>query len=189
MEEKVQNDLSEIVFPKGSSRVTPETTPAGSGTGGFFKTYRSFGSPGGLSWQAKVNDEDPYLVYVWFEKAGDYSFQIAERSAGHQIDKMLLYKVDLYDLIQDVFDAVPESQITGGTGGAADGSPYAIEASYSSDLGSENVNFNWVIGEPGDQDPGPGGCIQEVTLSFDDFETGYGSWIDGGSDANRVNNS
>ena len=188
LKDLLQGSQNGIVFPAGSPRVTPETAPAGSGLGGFFKVFRSLGDSEEYDWQANVNDEDPYLPYVWFEQAGDYEFIIGERSEGHRIDKIVLYRQDVYDLVDTQLNNAEQSQIVEGVGGAANGSPYLVQVDYVTQESTESVNFLWTIteyGDTGDSDE----CVQETTLSSDDFEQGGGTWVDGGADAQLVNNA
>ena len=187
--DKLTGDQTDIVFPKGSSRVTAETTPAGSGLNGYFKVYRVAGTAEKFSWGGFVNDEDSYDVYVWFVNPGDYTFEVKERSAGHRIDKMALYKVDWQTFIANSFDAAEQSTIVNGLGGAANGSPYAVTVDYSDETGSESVSFNWYVGEPGDNPGVTDPCVETVVLSSDDFESGFGNWTDGGDDAKWINNA
>lgn len=188
--DKLTGDQSGIVFPIGSSRVTAETTPFGSGGDGYFKVYRSGGVSEKYAWEANVNDEDAHQVYLWFVEPGDYTFQISERSAGHRINTIALYKVDGFDYASSQLDIAPQSQIVSGTGGAADGSSYNVTINYSDDVASDSVNFDWVIGDPGDDTPpGNNDCSTQVQIQFDDFESGYGNWNDGGTDSIRNSNS
>ncbi len=149
---------TEIVFPIGSSRITPTTTPNGAGSNGYFKIFRSGGVSEVYDWQAKTSDFDPmnsngsHDVYVWFVNPGTYTMEISERSAGHAIDRIALYKLDNGALSDAQLTAAPESNRTGGAG-AADGSPYTVTVT-ASDNGAPpstaTTQFTWYIGETGD---------------------------------------
>lgn len=143
---------TDIVFPKGSSRVTPTTTPEGSGSSGYFKIYRIGGGSEVYDWQAFTSDNDPHDVYVWFVNAGTYTMEISERSAGHAIDKIALYKLDGPDYTDNQLTSAPESQRTSGTG-AADNSPYTVTISVADNgnpPSTANTQFTWYVGQVGD---------------------------------------
>jgi|UPI0008355416 PKD repeat protein len=153
----LQGAQSEIVFPIGSSRITPSTTPEGAGADGFFKVYRSGGSPETYDWQARTYDNDNHEIFVWFVNPGTYTMEVSERSAGHAIDRMVLYKVDEwgYNNNTNAVLNAPESQQGGGVSGpgAAVDSPYNVTVTVTDDgdpAGNETIDFLWYIGEPGD---------------------------------------
>ncbi|SHJ02657.1 PKD domain-containing protein [Pseudozobellia thermophila] len=139
-----------VVFPKGSSRVTSETTPEGSGSNGYFKIWRSGGTSETYDWQAKTSDEDAHNVYVWFVNPGTYTMEISERSAGHTIDKMALYKLDGTSYSDGQLTALGESERSGGTTqGAADNSPYSVVVTAQNTGISSSVEFQWVVDNSG----------------------------------------
>lgn len=141
-----------VVFPIGSTRVTAGTTPNGNGSNGYFKIFRSGGTSQVYDWQAKTSDNDSHDIYVYFVNAGTYTMNISERSAGHAIDKVALYKVDGTNYSTAQLTAATESQRTSGTG-AADGSPYNVTVSIADNgvpASSTNTQFTWYIGEAGD---------------------------------------
>lgn len=143
---------TDIVFPKGSSRVTATTTPEGSGSSGYFKVYRIGGGSEVYDWQAFTSDNDPHDIYVWFVNAGTYTMEISERSAGHAIDRIALYKLDGTNYTDNQLTSAPESQRTSGTG-AADNSPYTVTVSVADNgtpPSTANTQFIWYIGEVGD---------------------------------------
>ncbi|WP_167960951.1 PKD domain-containing protein, partial [Saonia flava] len=153
----LQGAQSEIVFPIGSSRVTPATTPDGNGADGFFKVYRSGGSSETYDWQARTFDNDNHEIFVWFVNPGTYTMEVSERSLGHAIDRMVLYKVDDwgYNNNTNAVLNAPESQQGGGVSGpgAANNSPYNVSVTVTDDgdpAGNETVDFVWYIGEPGE---------------------------------------
>lgn len=141
-----------IVFPKGSGRETPTTTPEGAGSNNFLKIFRAGGAAEVYDWQAKTSDNDSHDVYVWFVNPGTYTMEISERSAGHAIDKVALYKLDGTNYSDAQLTAAPESQRTGGTG-AADNSPYTVTVSVADNgnpPSTANTQFTWYIGQVGD---------------------------------------
>ncbi|NJL15721.1 MAG: PKD domain-containing protein, partial [Microscillaceae bacterium] len=90
----LQGNQANVVFPKGSSRITAATTPEGAGASGFFKIYMNALS--NWPWIASTSDFDPHQIYVWFVNPGTYTLQVSNRSAGHAIEKMALYKINTY---------------------------------------------------------------------------------------------
>ncbi len=147
-----------IVFPKGSSRITPATTPNGAGSQGYFKVFRSGGAAEVYDWQALTSDFDPLNsngsndIYVWFVNPGTYTMELSERSAGHAIDKIALYKLDGPDFSDAQLTAEPESQRASGPS-AADNSPYTVTVSVAdggNPPSTANTQFTWYIGQVGD---------------------------------------
>lgn len=148
--DNLQGSQTNVVFPIGSSRITPETTPEGAGSNGYQKIYRSGGSPETYSWQAKTSDNDPHDVFVWFVNPGTYTMDVSERSIGHAIDRMALYKVDGPDYSNAQLSALPPSATSGGGSGAADNSPYQVNVTVTDEAAtpaSESVQFSWIITE------------------------------------------
>ncbi|NJB35376.1 PKD domain-containing protein [Croceivirga sp. JEA036] len=150
----IQGAQNGIVFPGGSTRVSAATTPAGSSTNGFFKIFRSGGASQQYDWQARTSDNDSHAVYVYFVNPGTYTMQISERSAGHAIDRIALYKVDTYgyNYNADLLTNVPESNQGSQGPGAADNSPYnvVITVEESGNPNPETIDFEWIVGNQGD---------------------------------------
>ncbi|MGB7394172.1 MAG: PKD domain-containing protein, partial [Pricia sp.] len=154
----LEGDQESIVFPKGSSRIGPGTTPLGGGSNGYFKIFRSGGVSETYDWQSRTSDahdgDDPiHDIYVRFVNAGTYTFEVSERSAGHVIDKMALYKVDGPSYSDAVLTTAAESpRGTDTDSGAAAGSPYQVEVTVSN---SNNIadttteEFTWIIDNSG----------------------------------------
>ena len=152
----LQGPQSEIVFPKGSSRITAGTTPAGNGSNGYFKIYLAGGASQAYQWEAFTSDNDAHNVYVWFVNAGTHRMEISERSAGHAIDRFVLYKVDGPNYTASQLSALPASTRGGGGPGAADNSPYNVMVTVTDDAipaNSTTVQFSWAIGPFGNQPP------------------------------------
>ena len=80
----------DIVYPKGSSAITPETTPEGNGGNGWFKVYRSGGTSGTWNWLTRTSDNDPHNIFIEVDEPGIYVIQLAARSQGHAIDRLAL---------------------------------------------------------------------------------------------------
>ncbi len=161
-----------IVFPVGSGRETAGlppngTTPVGASGNGYFKIYRSNGSPEVYNWQALTNDNDGYNIYVRFENPGTYTMEVSERSAGHAIDKIALYKVDGQNYSDSELTNAPESQTSIGQG-AAENSPYNVEITVTDDgtppLDTQ-IQFVWIIGD-GTNEP-PTALAEAIPLSGD----------------------
>ncbi|MFS4448772.1 PKD domain-containing protein [Maribacter sp. 2307UL18-2] len=149
------SNFTNIVFPKGSSRITPETTPEGNGSNGFFKIFRVGGSAEVYDWQAFTSDFDEHDIYVWFVNPGTYTMEVSERSAGHAIDKMALYKLDGPDYTDGQLTSAPESQRTAGEGASVN-SPYNVSISVtdnSSPPTTATTDFIWYVGAVGDPIP------------------------------------
>jgi len=107
-----------IVCPKGYDPVLNDcpveldedledgVDPEGSGSGGWFKAYRS--GEGGWVWSTRTSDSDAHNIYTEFESPGIYMIQVSGRSMSHAIDRMVLYRTDYNG---DPLDAeIPESQ-------------------------------------------------------------------------------
>ena len=144
-----------VVFPKGSSRISIGTTPDGAGSNGYFKIYRSGGAnPEVYDWQAKTFDITPYNIYVRFVQSGTYTFEVSERSAGHAIDKMALYKVDGPSYSDAQLTAAVESDRGAGDAGAGveTGSPYQVEVTVTNKndvADSTTEDFTWIVDNSG----------------------------------------
>lgn len=173
----LQGTQTDIVFPVGSSRVSPSTTPEGSSSNGFLKIYRSGGSSEVYDWQALTSDNDAHSVYVWFVNPGTYTMEVSERSLGHAIDRLALYKVDTYGYNYNTSNLTnaPESQRGGGSSGsgAADNSPYNVSITVTDNgdpPGNETIDFVWYIGEEGDLIAAPQADVTEgfvpLTVNF-----------------------
>jgi len=162
----LQGSQTNIVFPKGSSRITSATTPNGNGSNGYFKVFRSGGNAEDYKWQARTSDNDPHNIYVWFVNPGTYTMEISERSNGHAIDRVALYKVDGPDYSDSQLSGFSESATSGGNQGAAVNSPYSVEVTVL-DNGvpqeSATIAFDWIVGT----DSGGGG--NPGTTAIDNF--------------------
>ncbi len=91
-----------IVCPKGydpSSNDCPveldddmNVMPAGSGSDGWFKVYRS--GPGDWVWSTQTSDNDAHQIYARFDQSTLYRLQISGRSKNHAIDRLVMYHED-----------------------------------------------------------------------------------------------
>ena len=166
----LQGAQDDIVFPKGSSRITSGTTPNGNGSNGFFKVFRSGGNPEQYDWQARTSDNNSHFIYVWFVNPGTYTMEISERSLGHAIDRVALYKIDTYGYNYNTanLESAPESQRGSGGGftpGAAENSPYNVSITVTdegSPQESTTESFTWIIGS----DSGSGNNGSQSVSSF-----------------------
>ena len=85
-------DASNFYGQKGSSKVYPKGSgkspnPNGASMDGWFKIYTN---SSGWNWQTTTSDHDRHNIYVQFDSPGVYTLQIAGRSNGHAIDRMVL---------------------------------------------------------------------------------------------------
>jgi len=146
---ELEGAQNNIVFPVGSGRESAGTIPDGSSSNGYFKIFRQGGASEVYDWQAFTSDNDNHDIYVRFENAGVYTMEISERSAGHAIDRIALYKVDGQNYTNAELTALPESQTSGGSGAAAN-SPYNVEITVTDDgvppLDTQ-IQFIWNVGD------------------------------------------
>lgn len=59
---------------------------------GWFKIFRSGGSNGQFGWTSNTSDSDAHSVFARFDSPGTYTIEISGRSAGHRIDRFVLYR-------------------------------------------------------------------------------------------------
>ncbi|WP_232231212.1 putative Ig domain-containing protein [Maribacter sp. 1_2014MBL_MicDiv] len=138
-----------IVYPKGLGK-SPEVE--GASANGWLKVYTNTLD---WSWSTKTSDNDAHWVFVEFDNAGTYTMEISSRSDGHLIDRVALHLVGQnYDEAQ-LFAATESSQ-AGGSGGAAENSPYNVEVTVTDDCSpsqSNTIGFVWNVGEAGNAAP------------------------------------
>ena len=152
---ELEGAQNNIVFPVGSGRESAGTIPEGASSNGFLKIYRAGGTSQVYDWQAKTSDNDAHDVYVRFENAGTYTMEVSERSAGHAIDRMALYKVDGPAYSDSQLTNAPESNITTGNG-AAENSPYSVQVTVTDDGNpalDTTVDFQWIVGDGTNEAP------------------------------------
>ncbi|MFD1139891.1 putative Ig domain-containing protein [Larkinella insperata] len=75
------------VYPYGTGK-TPN--PNGAGSDGWFKVYFNAGV-WNWAWNTFVSDRDAMYVMVEFDSPGVYKMQISARSAGHLLDRIVMY--------------------------------------------------------------------------------------------------
>ncbi len=131
-----------VYFPKGSSRVTESTTPRGSGSNGWFKGYRS--GSAGWNWVAATSDKESYLIYLRVLTPGVRTLQISERSKGHIIDKIALYKVDGINYTDSELTNSIESTREGATANP-DGIYNVTVTAVTEEEENLTTNFTWNI--------------------------------------------
>lgn len=83
--------------PTSSNKKEEEGYPNGNSKNGWFKVY-STGSAGTQPWKWKTftSDSDPHAIYADFDSIGIYTVQISGRSAGHFLDRFVMYDESLY---------------------------------------------------------------------------------------------
>jgi len=97
-----------IVYPKGSGK---SPNPKGAGKDGWFKVYQN--QKDKWSWHARTSDNDAHDIYARFDQAGIYTLEIAGRSNGHGVDRIILYHEEVAP--SDAKDTdLPESDILTG---------------------------------------------------------------------------
>jgi len=142
----LQGTQENILFPKGSSRVTENTTPRGSGAKGYFKSYRI--GTAGWSWSTNTNDGSSYPIYVWVTTPGIHTLELAERSHGHRIDKLAMYRVSGTSLSNDQLDALP---ISDREGGSTNQGSYDVSVTATSNTNTAAIDFSWTLTPPATQ--------------------------------------
>ena len=80
-----ENGAGSIIYPKGSGK---SPVPNGAGADGWFKVF-SRGTTN-WTWSTLTSDNDGHQIYVTFDTPGTYSMEIAGRSNGHFIDRIVL---------------------------------------------------------------------------------------------------
>lgn len=122
-----------LYYPAGNAMGRPDHGNENPGSNGYFKSYRSGG--GSNKWQASTIDNNGFPMYVYFPNAGTFTMSLGERSAGHKVDRLALYKVDTHG------NGVPTATLDGnesvlGTGGgvaASANSPYNVTVTVTDD--------------------------------------------------------
>lgn len=97
------------VWPVGSGNFP---TPEGSSGNGYFKIYTN---TIGWSWSTQTSDNDPHAIYAEFNSPGTYTIQVAARSNGHVIDRLVLYKESIYSASQAQNLSLAQTSCGGGT--------------------------------------------------------------------------
>ncbi|AKA36092.1 PKD domain-containing protein [Flagellimonas lutaonensis] len=165
--DKIQNDFTNVVFPGGTSRYfsnpgtesdpSDDTAPVGQTGNGYFKIFLSGAQSEVYEWESFTSDNGTaHQIYVWFVNPGTYTMEISERSAGHAIHKVALYKVDGPNYTDAQLDTFPESNTGGGSQGAAANSPYTVDVTVTDDGNpqeSTTEQFIWNIGPAGTAPP------------------------------------
>ena len=77
------------VYPKGSGKFP---TAEGAGGNGWFKVYTN--DLNEWTYQTVTSDFDAHDIFVRFNRAGVYTVQVAGRSNGHAIDRLVLYRTN-----------------------------------------------------------------------------------------------
>lgn len=87
-------DAADFYAEKGNVRLYPKgigktPNPEGSSREGWFKVYQNVRN--NWTWRASTSDRDPHNIYVEFDSAGTYTLEVAGRSNGHALDRIVLY--------------------------------------------------------------------------------------------------
>ena len=142
-----------IYYPAGNSEGRPDHGTENPGVNGYFKVFRTGGTPGTTNWITRTIDNNSFTVYAYFPNPGTFTISMSERSAGHKIDRFVLAHIDdvSTNASNTALDNAPESQqVLGGTPGAADNSPYNVTVSAADactpSLNSE-VEFIWNVSD------------------------------------------
>ena len=107
---------------------------------------------------------------------GTYTMEVSERSAGHAIDKMALYKVDGPTYSDNQLTAANESSRAGDNANVGDNSPYNVTVTATDNNDPTNksdVEFTWVIMKL--PTFGPPDRLGVITLGADPL-LGDGGW-------------
>ena len=135
-----------LLYPKGSSKVTAETTPKGSGSNGWFKSYRT--GYKGWNWSTVTSDRQSYALYVRIKDAGVRTLQLSERSKGHIIDKIVLTRIENTFYSETQLANFPESSITNQNGVIKDlADTYDVSVVATTTNDTVTTNFIWTIEE------------------------------------------
>ena len=80
----------------------------GSTSDGWFKVYRSGGTPGDWNWRTSTSDNDGHDILARFDNPGNYTIEISGRSQSHGIDRIVLHRSDIANsTVQDL--TLPQS--------------------------------------------------------------------------------
>ena len=135
-----------ILCPKGFDSANNDCSgdaPNGSGSDGWFKVYRSGGTPDAWSWSTNTSDNDAHQIFARFDSPGTYSIAISGRSAEHVIDRMVMYQ-DPVSTSAATSTGNAESPRTGDTGAAAN-SPYTLTISVSDEANTASAELTWTV--------------------------------------------
>jgi hypothetical protein len=138
-----------LYYPAGNAMGRPDHGNENPGNSGYFKVYRSGG--GGNKWDAKTIDNNGFPIFAYFPNAGTFTLELSERSGGHKVDRLALYKVDNTGgtgVPTATLDGPESSQTTGGTLGAAAGSPYNVNVTVTDNCvppASTTESFVWNV--------------------------------------------
>ncbi len=142
------------VCPKGYDPAENDCTgaaPAGAGSSGWFKIYRSGGNQGQWTWSTNTSDNDPHAIFARFDSPGVYTILVSGRSKHHTIDRLVLSKSDYSGNPQST-SLAESTQSSSGTPGAADNSPYTVTVTATDDgtpSESTAVDFLWTVNAAG----------------------------------------
>ncbi len=136
--ENTEHNDSWVRFPTGVDVPEEEPLP------GWTKVFMN--DPNGWSWRAATVDHVGRPVRRYFG-AGEHEFEIAARSDGHGIDRVVLYRYDALNMNDARLDALPLSLTTtdpageydAGDAGATDGGEPGGDGSDAGDGGGSDA--------------------------------------------------
>lgn len=163
-------------YPAGNAVGRSNFSGSNPGNKGYFKVFRS--GTGDNKWDSKTIDNNSFPIYAYFPTAGGYTINMSERSSGHKVDRFALIHVDEVNggdgIPINTLNGPESQQATGGTAGAADGSPYNVTVTVTDACdppAGSSVNFAWLVSEtPPTGDPSalieitPDGALEASTF-------------------------
>ena len=98
--DQTEHNDSFVSFPTGKD------VPGEWALGDWTKTYMNV--TGAWTWKTSTKDHDPRPLRQYFS-AGEHTMKVSVRSAGHAIDRVVLFKYDEVTFNDGAFTAAPES--------------------------------------------------------------------------------
>ncbi|MEM9718980.1 MAG: DUF5060 domain-containing protein [Bacteroidota bacterium] len=139
-----------LYYPRGNAAGRPDHGNENPGNSGFFKIYRSGG--GAFKWDARTIDNNGFPVYLYITNPGTYTMEISERSAGHKVDRIALYKVDTYGtgIPGATLDGPASTKGQGEVKAASEDSPYNVSITVANSCNPSRdttINFTWYVSD------------------------------------------
>ena len=100
-----EHNDSWVRFPTGSN--VPGEQPINGWTKSYLNKINSW------AWQTTTVDHNPQLIRQYFG-AGDHTVEISGRSAGHAIDRIVLFLYDTHEFHEDTFNSAALSAVASG---------------------------------------------------------------------------
>ena len=139
-----------LYYPRGNAAGRPDHGNENPGNSGFFKVYRSGG--GGFKWDARTIDNNGFPIFLYVKTPGTYTMEISERSAGHKVDRIALYKVATYGtgVPTATLDGAASPKGQGEVKAASEDSPYEVSVTVSNSCNPSRdttISFTWFVSE------------------------------------------